>query len=364
MTLPSHSDDGAGVQQSGFGRTEAGFDVDRYTLTNRNGLVAKVTNYGATLTHLLTPDRSGTLADIVLGFDDLQGYLGGHPYFGSTVGRVANRIAGGEFTLDGETYRLAINNGPNSLHGGVNGFHRKVWTAEPVPSEAGPSVKFSCLSPDGEGGYPGNLSVEVVYTLTHDDALELRYAATTDRATPVNLTNHSYFNLAGGGDILGHTLLLCAGHYTPVDDTLIPTGEIRAVEGTAMDFTRPMPIGSRIGLVEGNAGGYDHNYVLDSGGSDERLSARVHEPRTGRILELYTTQPGVQFYTGNFLDGTLIGKSGRAYEKHGGFCLETQHFPDSVHHPHFPSVILRPGETFRQTTTYRFRTDEESPKGG
>ena len=357
----SPSGDGAGVQRSGFGQTGDGVSVDLYTLTNRNGLVAKVTNYGATLTRLLTPDRSGALADIVLGFDDIEGYLGNHPYFGSTVGRVANRIAGGEFTLDGQTYRLAINNGPNSLHGGINGFHRAIWAAEPVPSEAGPSVKFTYLSRDGEEGYPGNLSVEVVYTLTHDDALELRYTAATDRATPVNLTNHSYFNLAGEGDILGHELMLRASHYTPVDDTLIPTGEIRPVAGSAMDFTRPMPIGSRIGQVGGNPGGYDHNYALDHGSQDPGLSARVREPRTGRILEMYTSQPGVQLYTGNFLDGTLIGKGGRAYKRHGGFCLETQHFPDSVHHPHFPSVILRPGADFHQWTAYRFRTDEDAP---
>jgi aldose 1-epimerase len=353
-----------GVRKSAFGRTGDGAEVDLYTLTNRNGLTAKVTSYGAILTHLLVPDRSGNLGDVVLGFDTLEGYLGSHPFFGSTVGRVANRIARGEFELDGKVYHLAINNGPNSLHGGLKGFNRVLWNAEPQQGENGPSVRFSYLSRDGEEGYPGNLSVTVTYTLTDEDALEIRYTATTDQATPVNLTNHSYFNLAGEADILSHEMLLHADRFTPVDDTLIPTGEIRPVAGTPMDFTRPEAIGSRIGEVGGDPKGYDHNYVLNSGGDEKVRSARVREPRSGRVMEVYTTQPGVQFYTGNFLDGSITGKGGQSYGKHAGFCLETQHFPDSVHHPNFPSVILRPGDTYRQFTAYTFLTDRDPDGAG
>ncbi len=346
----------ASVVKSDFGKTADGTPVDLYVLTNAHGLKAKIITYGGIITELHTPDRDGKLADVVLGFDNLPSYLAGHPYFGALVGRVANRIAKGKFTLDGKVYQLAINNGPNALHGGLKGFDKKVWKAEPVEGTDGPGVRLSCSSPDGEEGYPGNLSVTVTYTLTNQNELRIDYKATTDKDTPINLTNHSYFNLAGPGpgDILGHELMLAADQYTPVDATLIPTGEIKPVKGTPLDFTTPTPIGARIDQLKGNPGGYDHNFVLRSGGKSLALAARVHEPKTGRVMEVYTTQPGIQFYTGNFLDGKLTGKYGVVYKKHAGFCLETQHFPDSVNHPNFPSVILKPGSTYAQTTVYKF----------
>lgn len=345
-----------GVVKSDFGKTADGKPVDLYTLTNAHGLKAKVITYGGIITELHTPDRNGKPADVVLGFDNLKGYLAGHPYFGAIVGRVANRIAKGKFTLGGKTYQLATNNGPNALHGGLQGFDKKVWKAEPVEGTDGPGVRLSYTSPDGEEGYPGNLNVMVTYTLTNQDELRIDYKATTDKDTPVNLSNHSYFNLAGpgGGDILGHELMLAADAYTPVDATLIPTGEIKPVKGTPLDFTTPTPIGARIDQLKGDPGGYDHNFVLRGGGKSLALAARVHEPKTGRVMEMYTTEPGVQFYTGNFLDGKLTGKYGVVYKKHMGFCLEAQHFPGSVNHPNFPSVILKPGSTYTQTTVYKF----------
>jgi aldose 1-epimerase len=341
-----------------FGKTPDGTPVALYVLTNAKGLKAKVMTYGATLTELDVPDRDGRLGDVVLGFDTLPGYLAVHPFFGSTVGRVANSIAKGRFTLDGKGYKLATNNGPNALHGGLKGFDKVVWKAEPVQKPDGVAVKFSYHSRDGEEGYPGNLDATVTYTLTDGNELRLDYTATTDKATPVNLTNHTYFNLAGvrGGNILGHELMVAADKYTPTDDTLIPTGAIKPVRGTPVDFTTPHPIGSRIAQLKGDPGGYDHNFVLNSGGKKLALAARVTEPGTGRVLEMYTTEPGVQFYTGNFLDGKLKGKGGVVYEKHQGFCLEAQHFPDSVNHPDFPSMILRPGQTYTQTTVYKFST--------
>jgi aldose 1-epimerase len=346
----------ATLEKKPFGKTKDGTEVVLYTLTNANGMQAKVMTYGALLTELHVPDKDGKLGDVVLGFDDLDGYLKGHPYFGATVGRMANRIAGGKFTLKGKEYKLAVNNGPNALHGGLKGFDKVVWKAEPVEATDGVAVKFSSVSPDGEEGYPGNLTTTVTYTLTNKNELRLDYTATTDKATPVNLSNHSYFNLAGpaSGDILGHVMLLEADKYTPVDDTLIPTGEIKPVKGTSLDFTRPTPIGKRIDQLKMEPKGYDHNFVLRGGGNKLARAARVREPHTGRVMEMYTTEPGVQFYTGNFLDGSLKGKGGVVYKKHQGFCLEAQHFPDSVHHSHFPSVILEPGKTYRQTTMYKF----------
>ena len=346
----------ATVEKMDFGKMPDGTAIDLYVLTNASGMKAKVMTYGAILTELHVPDREGKFDDVVLGFDNLAGYLKGHPHFGSTVGRVANRIARGKFTLEGKEYRLAVNNGPNSLHGGLKGFDKKVWKAEAMETADGAAVKLSYLSPDGEEGYPGNLSTTVTYTLTNQNELKIAYVATTDKPTPVNLTNHSYFNLAGpqAGDILGHELMLAADSYTPADATLIPTGEIKPVRGTPLDFTRPMTIGARIAEVGGNPGGYDHNYVINGGGKSLTLAARAADPKTGRVLEMYTTEPGVQLYTGNFLDGKLKGKGGVVYKKQQAFCLEAQHFPDSVNHPEFPSVILEPGKKYTQTTVFKF----------
>ena len=327
--------------------------MDLYTLTNANGLVAKVTNYGTIITELHVPDRRGKPGDVVLGFDNLAQYLKGHPCFGCTIGRVANRIAKGRFTLDGKTYALATNNGPNHLHGGLRGFHKVLWQAEPQP---GAAVKFTYTSPDGEEGYPGAVAVAVTMTLTDADELRLDYRATTDQPTPVNLTNHSYFNLATRGDALRHELMLAADRYTPSDSTLIPTGEIEPVKGTPMDFTRPAAIGSRFAQLHCVPVGYDHNFVLNGGGKSLVLAARVCEPESGRVMEVHTTEPGVQLYTANFLDGSLTGKGGIVYRQHAAFCLETQHFPDSVNQPKFPSIILRPDQVYRQTTVHKFST--------
>jgi aldose 1-epimerase len=304
------------------------------------------------------PDNKGKIGDVILGFDTLKGYLDGHPYFGSNAGRVANRIAKGRFALDGKEYKLATNNGPNSLHGGLKGFDKVVWHAGPASAD-GPSVVFNYRSPDGEEGYPGNLDVSILYTLTHSNELRVVYRAVTDKPTPVNLAHHSYFNLAGpaSGDVLGHEVTIFADKYTPVDETLIPTGKIESVKGTPLDFTTPHTIGERIGELKGDPGGYDHNFVLRSGGSKTpELAARVYEPKSGRVLEVLTTEPGLQFYTGNFLDGKLTGRGGVVYKKHAGFCMEAQHFPDAVNRPEFPSVILKPGQTYTQTTVYRFST--------
>jgi aldose 1-epimerase len=347
----------AGVKKAMFGKLDDGTTVDIYTLTNANGAAAKIMTYGATLTELHVPGRDGKMGDVVLGFDNLAQYVKGHPYFGSTVGRVANRIAKGKFTLDGKEYTLAVNNGPNHLHGGLKAFDKVVWKAEPVKSADGAAVKFAYHSPDGEEGYPGNLDVAVTYTLTNDNTLRIDYTAKTDKATPVNLTNHAYFNLAGQGDVLGHRMMLAADRYVVVDDTLIPTGELKEVRGTPMDFRTPHSIGVRIDQVGADPKGYDHCYVLNSGGRSFALAARVTEPTTGRVMEMYTDEPGVQFYTGNFLDGSLTGKGGFVYQKHAAFCLEAGSFPDAVNHPSFPSVILRPGETYRQRTEYRFSTN-------
>ncbi len=346
------------VNQESFGTTPEGREVDLYTLTNSNGMKARITNYGAILVSLEVPDRGGNLADITLGFDTLEGYLGEHPYFGAVVGRYANRIGNAEFELEGVKYELEANNGTNHLHGGIKGFDKVIWKLEDLKTEDDRAmVKLSYISEAGEEGYPGNLACSVTYALTEDNELQMSYEADTDKTTVVNLTNHTYFNLAGQGkgDILDHEIMIDADKYTVVDANLIPTGELRSVTGTPMDFTISATIGSRIEQVEG--GGYDHNYVLNNGGGDSpEFCARVYEQTSGRVMEVYTTEPGVQFYTGNFLDGTVTGKGGKAYEKHYGFCLETQHFPDSPNNPDFPSVVLKPGQKYSTKTVLKFST--------
>lgn len=337
-----------------FGQTAEGQEVFVYTLTNSKGLRARITNYGATLVSLHVPDRDGNLGDIVLGFDDLQGYTDHTAYMGATVGRYANRIGGAKFTLDGVEYALAANHGPNHLHGGIKGFDKVVWdTKEAVAAEDEAWVKMSYLSADGEEGYPGNLQCTVTYTLTNADELRISYEATTDKKTVVNLTNHSYWNLAGQGtgDILGHELMLNAEKFTLIDTERIPTGVIASVLDMPLDFIRSRKIGSRIHQT-GN--GYDHNYVLTGEPGERKPCATVREPKTGRIMEIHTTEPGVQFYTGNFLDGTGPGKGGATYDKHAGFCLETQHYPDSPNKPNFPSTVVEPGQTFTSQTVHKF----------
>jgi aldose 1-epimerase len=341
------------VTKGSFGKLSDGTTPDLFTLTNSAGLVAKITNYGTILTELHVPDRQGKLTDVVLGFDNLNQYLVGHPYFGCTVGRVANRIAKARFSLNGKVYALAANDGANSLHGGLKGLDKVVWRAEP---QTGAAVKFSYISPDGEEGYPGQLEVVVIMSLADANEFRIDYSATTSAPTPVNLTNHSYFNLAGAGDVLGHELLIAADSFTPTAPTLIPTGEIKPVKGTPMDFTGPLPIGSRFNQLQGKPIGYDTNFVVRGQAGHLRMAARVHEPRSGRVMEVETTEPGVQLYTGNFLDGSLMGKRGVVYRQHTGFCLETQHFPDAPNQPAFPSIILQPGQTYRQTTVHRFST--------
>lgn len=344
------------IEQREWGKTPDGTGVRLYTLSNGKGAIAKVMTYGAILTELRVPDRNGKFENVVLGFDNLDQYLQGAPA-AAVIGRVGNRIAKGKFTLDGKDYTLAANNGLNHLHGGRKGFDKMVWSSKALPTTAHEAaVELTYLSKDGEEGYPGNLAVTVTYTLTDSNELRIDYAATTDKATPVNLTNHAYFNLAGSGDVLGHELMLTADRYTLADDALIPTGEIAAVKGTPLDFTKPMTIGARIEQLKPRLGGYDHNFVLNSGGKSLALAARVSEPRTGRVMEVLTTEPGVQLYTANHLDGKLTGTGGVSYLRHSALCLETQHFPDSVNHPKFPSTILRPGQTFKSTTAFRFAT--------
>ena len=344
----------ATVSKEVFGKTRGGKRVDLFTLTNKQGLCAKITNYGTIITELRVPDRQGRLGNIVLGFDNLRQYLGGNPsYLGCTVGRVANRTAKGRFQLDGKKYQLAVNNGPHHLHGGARGFDKVVWAAEIVQGREA-AVAFTYLSRNGEEGYPGNLDVTVLMTLTNWDELRINYTATTDRATPVNLTNHSYFNLAGGGNVLGHELKVAAKAYIPVDATSIPTGKQVPVAGTAFDFTNRKPIGRDLARLTGKPIGYDHNFVLNSRGQRLAACATVYERTSGRVMEVRTTEPGMQVYTGNWLDGTQCGHGGIYYTQHSGLCLETQHFPDSLHHPRFPSIILRPGQTYTQTTIYKF----------
>jgi aldose 1-epimerase len=343
-----------GVETSKFGTLEDGTTIDLYTLKNAKGATAKVITYGATLTELWMPDRSGNLADVVLGSDHIQGYVGKTPWFGATVGRVTNRIAKGKFTLDGKEYSLEINNPPNNLHSGSKDLSHMVWKAEAVHEKNGAAVRFTYNSPDGDEGFPGNLLVTVVYRLTNSNELQLEYTAKTDKATPVNLTNHSYFNLGAEKDVFGYVVEINAENYTPVDATQIPTGEIRPVKGTPLDFTHPVAIGAHIAEMQGNPGGYDHNFVLNGEAGKLKMAARVFDPTSGRQMEVWTTEPGVQFYTGNSLDGTYTGKRGVVYSKQSGFCLETQHFPDSVNQPTFPSIILRPPSIFRSETIYKF----------
>jgi aldose 1-epimerase len=342
------------VHKSSFGKLTDGTEIEQYTLTNAKGAVAKIITYGATLTELWIPDKAGKNADVVLGFDKLSGYEGDHPYFGATIGRYGNRIAKGKFTLDGKEYALFINNGPNSLHGGKVGFSRKVWTAEPLKVAHGAAVKFTYVSADGEEGYPGKLTVHVTYELTDDNALKLTYHAETDKATVANLTNHSYFNLsgAGSGDILKNVLQLDADRYTPVDSTLIPTGELKSVDGTPFDFRKPTAIGDRNSKIPG-IDGYDHNFVLNGTAGKVRKIGSVSDPASGRSMELWTSEPGVQLYVSIGLDGKISGVGG-AYNKFGALCLETQHFPDSPNHPAFPSTVVRPGKAYHTETIYKF----------
>jgi aldose 1-epimerase len=346
------------IEKASFGVTNEGIPVDEYTLVNDNGVMAKFITYGGALTSLYVPDKNGKFADIILGFDSLDGYeSAANPYFGCITGRYANRIGNGQFTIDGRTYTLAQNNGPNSLHGGVKGFNRVVWKAFPFKSPEGPAIRFKYLSHDGEEGFPGNLSVTVTYTLTNQNELKIEYLATTDKPTVVNLTNHAYFNLAGEGvgNILDHLLQIVADNYTPVDNTLIPTGEIAPVAGTALDFTTPRAIGERVmEFAEPPFKGYDHNFVLNNQTGQLALAARVEEPTSGRVMEVWTTEPGVQLYTGNWLD--LVGKGGKYYGQFAGFCLETQHYPDSPNKSNFPPVVLKPGETYSTMTIYKFLT--------
>jgi len=347
------------VTRAAFGRLPDGGPVESFTLTNAGGVELRAISYGAIIVSLHVPDREGRLDDVVLGHDDLEGYLAKPAYFGALVGRYGNRIAGGRFTLDGRTYTLATNNGPNHLHGGVRGFDKQLWKAEPFEKPGATGIVFTRVSPDGEEGYPGNLDVRVTYTLTDGNEVSFEYLATTDKPTVVNLTQHSYFNLAGDGkrDVLGHELTIDADRFTPVDKTLIPTGVLAPVAATPFDFRKPAAIGARIGADDEqirNGGGYDHNFVLNRRGEGLSRAARVFEPTTGRTMDVATTEPGVQFYSGNFLDGSIKGKGGRAYARRYGFCLETQHFPDSPNKPAFPSTVVRPGQEYRSKTVLTF----------
>lgn len=357
---PAAGAKGSAVTRASFGTTPDGKAVDVYTFTNANGIEIRAITYGGIITSLKVPDRAGTLGDIVLGFDTLDGYLKDPPYFGAIIGRYGNRIGKGQFTLDGRSHTLAKNNGPNHLHGGVKGFDKVLWNAEPIKRADGVGVAFTRTSRDGEEGYPGNLTVRVTYLLNDQNDLTVEYHATTDKATPVNLTQHSYFNFAGdgSGDILGHELTINADRFTPVDDTLIPTGTLAPVQGTPFDFRKATAIGARIDQNDPqlkNGKGYDHNWVLNrTTAVGPQLAARVFEPKTGRTLEIRTTEPGIQFYSGNFLDGTLTGKGGHVYKHRTGFCLETQHYPDSPNQPAFPTTILQPGKAYATTTVFTF----------
>lgn len=342
------------ITKESFGATKSGTPVDLFTLKNNQGMIVKITNFGGIVTSLIVPDKNGNFEDVVLGFDDLEGYLGVHPYMGAIVGRFGNRITKGKFTVDGIEYTLAVNNDENHLHGGLEGFDKKVWDAEQVEIENGLALKLAYLSEDMEEGYPGNLNVTIIYTLTNDNELKIDYEAVTDKACPVNLTHHSYFNLtACKQNVYGHEVMINADRYVIVDESLIPSGDLPVVEGTPLDFNTPMKIGARIDSVPG---GYDHCYVVNKEADVMELIATVTEPESGRVMEVYSTEPGVQLYTGNFLDGSNTGKNDIIYYKHYGLCLETQHFPDSPNQPDFPSTILKPGEKYTHSTVYKFMT--------
>ena len=346
------------VTATDFGTAPDG-DARLFTLTNGNGMEVDITNYGGIITAIRVPDRDGNIDDVALGFPTLEGYLGEDPYFGAIIGRYGNRLGDATFTVDGESYTLAKNDGPNSLHGGPGGFHTKIWEATEMEDDDVAGVSLHRVSPDGEEGFPGNLDVTVTYTLTEDNELRIEYAATTDKATPVNLTNHSYFNLSGGGTILNHELTIDADAYTPVNQTLIPTGELREVEGTPFDFREATAIGERIEAEDEQLGfgqGYDHNWVLNSDAGELTTAATLYDPASGREMEVLTTEPGIQFYSGNFLNGSFTGKDSTAYGLRTGLCLETQHFPDSPNQEGFPSTILEPGDTYSSETVYRFST--------
>jgi len=343
-----------------FAVTPEGDEVQLFSLSNDQGMEVRITNYGGIITAINVPDRDGKLGDVVLGHETLEGYLNRSRYFGALIGRYANRIGHGRFCLHGKTYLLARNNGENHLHGGLNGFDKVVWSAQDISASDVVGLELTYLSKNGEEGYPGNLKATVTYVLTSGNELRIEYFATTDQDTIVNLTNHSYFNLAGSGTVLDHQLTINAEAFTPIDKGLIPTGEIRSVKDTPLDFTAPTAIGARMKNHDEQlcfAGGYDHNFVLLPGDEMFRTAARMYEPTTGRVLKVSTTQPGMQFYSGNFLNGTIAGKGGRVYIKHSGCCFETQHFPDSPNHPNFPSTILKPGEEYRHTTVFKFSVE-------
>jgi aldose 1-epimerase len=354
------------ITKADFGQTPEGTPVEIYTLRNSKGMAATIMTYGGIVTSLQVPDKNGKLGDVVLGFDNLDGYTQASyvkscPYFGALIGRYGNRIALGKFSLDGVEYTLATNNFPNSLHGGWKGFDKRVWTARPLPTSKGPSLILTYVSQNGEEGYPGNLFVTAIYTVTEDNALSLDFTATCDQDTVVNLTHHSYFNLAGSGDVLSQVAYINADKFTPVDGGLIPTGELRPVAGTPFNFLTPTPIGARINYTNDEqialGHGYDHNFVLNKKPGELSLAACVHEPTSGRTLEVWTTEPATQFYTGNFLDGTLTGKGGWIYQQRNGFCFEPQHYPDSPNHPAFPTTELKPGETYQNTIIYKFSAE-------
>jgi len=347
------------ASKKAFGTMPDGTPIDVYTLHNASGMEARIINYGGIVVSLKVPDRTGAIGDVVLGFDDLPDYLTNSPFFGALIGRYGNRIGGAKFSLDGQTYTLAANNGPNTLHGGLKGFDKVVWQARSYDTPLGQALELTYVSKDGEEGFPGTLTVKAVYTVTTDNALRVDFTATTDKDTVVNLTHHSYFNLAGHGDVLSHEVYINSDKFTPVDETLIPTGELRPVAGTPFDFRKPTAIGARINdkdqqMVYGK--GYDHNWVLNKKAGAMSLAARVYEPTSGRVLEVSSTEPATQFYTGNFLDGTITGKGGWVYQQRNAFCFEPQHFPDSPNHPAFPTTELKPGETYKNTIVYKFST--------
>ncbi|WP_040547305.1 aldose epimerase family protein [Pedosphaera parvula] len=344
------------IEKSHFGTMPDGSEVSLYTLKNSKGITCKITDYGGIITEMDVPDRAGNVADVVLGYDDFERYQKNGPYFGAIVGRVANRVAGARFTLDGKTYNLANNDGTNQLHGGIKGFDKKLWKAEASSTKDAAVLKLSYTSPDGEENYPGNLSTVITYTLNNKNELRVDYRATTDKATPVNLSNHSYWNLLGSNSVLDHVLTLNADKYTPTGKTLIPTGEMAPVKDTPLDFTTPHTIGSGLSELSKKGRGYDNNFVLNSGGKKLAMAAKVYEPVTGRVMEVWTDQPGIQFYTPNFGEALQKTRSGPAFKGNCAFCLETENFPDAVNHTNFPNSILRPDQTYKQTTIYHFST--------